>query len=104
MKYTHLLLALGIGIVPHLIQPNLSWAGGFTQPEGAAFVSTTFRTLESRTFEKLELEAYAEYGLKDNLTLIFKVPYQWISDDQFNPKRTNRNSFTRKRCVLCRVG
>lgn len=93
MKYTHLLLALGIGIIPHLFKPDLSWAGGFTQPEGAAFVSTTFRTLESRTFEKLELEAYAEYGLKDNLTLIFKVPYQWISDDQFNPKRTNSGFF-----------
>ncbi|WP_071454535.1 hypothetical protein [Gloeomargarita lithophora] len=80
-------MATGLG------HSDLSWAGGFTQPEGAAFVSTTFRTLESRTFEKLEIEAYAEYGIKDNLTLIFKVPYQWIRDDQFNPQLTNSGFF-----------
>lgn len=70
-----------------------SWAGGFTQPEGGAFVSTTFRTLDSGSFEKLEVEAYAEYGLKDNITLLFKVPYQWIRDEQFNPARTNSGFF-----------
>ncbi len=93
MRVARFLGTFGLGMVIGLVHPDLSWAGGFTQPEGAAFVSTTFRTLESRTFEKLEIEAYAEYGLKDNLTLIFKVPYQWISDDQFNPKLTNSGFF-----------
>ncbi|MCS7031275.1 MAG: hypothetical protein NZL92_07080 [Gloeomargarita sp. SKYG116] len=93
MGKIHIWGIVGVGLLLNAIGASRSWAGGFTQPEGGAFVSTTFRTLESRTFEKLEVEAYAEYGLKENITLIFKVPYQWIRDDQFNPARTNSGFF-----------
>ncbi len=93
MKWAQFFGTMGISSMVGLLHPGVSWAGGFTQPQGAAFVSNTFRTLESRTFEKLEIEAYAEYGLKDNFTLIFKVPYQWISDDQFNPQLNNSGFF-----------
>ena len=53
-------------------------AGGFTQPQGEVFTSATFRTFESGDFEKLELQGYFEYGLRDDTTLILKVPYQWL--------------------------
>jgi len=53
-------------------------AGGFTQPQGEVFTSTTFRTFEAGDFEKLELQGYIEYGLRDDTTLILKVPYQWL--------------------------
>ncbi|MCS6781894.1 MAG: hypothetical protein RMI89_00940 [Gloeomargarita sp. SKYBB_i_bin120] len=93
MRKVKFWLVVGASFLLHGMGANSSWAGGFTQPEGAAFVSTTFRTLASRTFEKWELEAYAEYGLRENITLIFKVPYQWIRDEQFNPARTNSGFF-----------
>lgn len=53
-------------------------AGGFTQPQGEVFTSVTFRTFESGDFEKLELQGYVEYGLREDITLILKVPYQWL--------------------------
>lgn len=53
-------------------------AGGFTQPKGEVFTSATFRTFESGDFEKLELQGYVEYGLRDDTTLILKVPYQFL--------------------------
>ncbi len=62
--------------------PALS--GGFTQPKGDVFTSGTFRTFNSGSFEKLELQGYAEYGLKDDTTLILKVPYQWLEQDDLD--------------------
>jgi hypothetical protein len=56
-------------------------AGGFTQPEGRTFTSTTFRTFNSGDFEKLELEGYIEYGLQDDVTLVLKIPYNWIENE-----------------------
>jgi hypothetical protein len=55
-------------------------AGGFTQPKGGVFSDLNFRTLEAGTFSKIELQAYVEYGLLDNLNLIIKSPYNWIEN------------------------
>jgi hypothetical protein len=56
-------------------------AGGFTQPQGRTFTSITLRTFSSDDFEKLELEGYIEYGLQDDVTLILKIPYNWIENE-----------------------
>lgn len=58
-----------------------AWAGGFTQPEGRIFTDVTLRTLEAGSFEKVELQLFIEYGLQDDLTLIWKSPYNWIEND-----------------------
>lgn len=56
-------------------------ANGFTQPEGDTFTGFTVRTFDDDDFEKLELEAYVEYGLEDDITLILKIPYNWIENN-----------------------
>lgn len=56
-------------------------ANGFTQPQGQTFTGFTVRTFEADDFEKIELEAYVEYGLQDDVTLVLKVPYDWIEND-----------------------
>jgi len=54
--------------------------GGFTQPKGSVFADLSFRTLDSGTFSKIELQAYIEYGILDPLNLIIKSPYNWIEN------------------------
>jgi hypothetical protein len=54
--------------------------GGFTQPRGSVFADLSFRTLDSGTFSKIELQAYVEYGILDPLNLIIKSPYNWIEN------------------------
>ena len=68
-------------------------ANGFTQPEGSTFTSFTVRTFDSHAFGKLELEAYAEYGLKDDITLTFKLPYAWL-DNEVAGQQLNNSGFT----------
>lgn len=75
------LISLGMGgsIFFSATPPALS--GGFTQSQGDTFTSVTFRTFNSGSFEKLELQGYAEYGLTDDTTLILKVPFQWLEQN-----------------------
>ena len=64
-------------------------SGGFTQSKGDIFSDLTFRTLDSGSFSKLELQAYAEYGLLESLTFIIKSPYNWLENKVGN--HTTRN-------------
>jgi hypothetical protein len=73
--------------VPSLVLVCLAnlWApaamsGGFTQPKGGIFSDLSFRTLDAGTFSKLELQAYVEYGILDNLNFILKSPYNWLEN------------------------
>jgi hypothetical protein len=55
-------------------------SGGFTQPKGGVFSDLSFRTLDSGSFSKLELQAYVEYGIQESLSLIIKSPYNWLEN------------------------
>lgn len=68
-------------------------ANGFTQPEGSTFTSFTVRTFHVDDFDKFELEAYAEYGLEDDITLTFKLPYAWL-DDEIGGQSVSNAGFT----------
>ncbi|WP_416675527.1 hypothetical protein [Egbenema bharatensis] len=68
-------------------------ANGFTQPQGSTFTGFTVRTFTADDFEKIELEAYVEYGLEDDITLILKLPYAWI-EDEFNGETVDNAGFT----------
>jgi hypothetical protein len=68
-------------------------ANGFTQPEGSTFTSFTVRTFHVDAFDKYELEAYAEYGLKDDITLTFKLPFAWL-DDEIDGETVTNSGFT----------
>jgi len=56
-------------------------AGGFTQPKGFSFTALGV-TYDTDSYHKLEIQAYVEHGLQDNLTLILKSPYDWIEDNE----------------------
>jgi len=66
--------------------------GGFTQPKGVTFADLTFRTLDSGSFRKLELEAYLEYGLLDSLTFTLKSPYNWL-ENEVNGRKLRQEGF-----------
>jgi len=68
-------------------------AGAWTQGEGETLLITTARLgkadegydaygfrSQSRDFEKREVEAYLEYGLRNSLTLVFAPSYQSVDD------------------------
>ncbi|ADC90118.1 hypothetical protein Thal_1489 [Thermocrinis albus DSM 14484] len=69
------------------------YAGAFGREEGELFISLTPRFYKADkffdkngnrkpigcSFKKEEIELYAEYGISSKDTLIFKVPYQWLS-------------------------
>jgi len=76
-------VAMPVGLSGLLLLGSVrsAWANGFTQPQGSTFTGFTVRTFEAGDFEKIELEAYVEYGLEDDVTLILKVPYNWIEND-----------------------
>lgn len=77
-KTIRTILSVGLGGLLVCGGAGRAIAGGFTQPKGEVFTSVTFRTFESGDFEKLELQGYLEYGLREDTTLILKVPYQWL--------------------------
>ncbi len=56
-------------------------AGGFTQPDNFTFTSFSYSNFDTDTFHKQEIQFYLEYGLQENLTLIFKSPYTWSEDN-----------------------
>lgn len=70
-----------------------AFANGFTQPAGSTFTSLTVRTFSVNNFDKLELEAYAEHGLKDDITLTLKLPYAWL-DNEVGGEDFNNSGFT----------
>jgi hypothetical protein len=82
--------AIATLLIPFWARPAMS--GGFTQLQGATFADLTFRTLDSRSFRKLELEAYLEYGLLDSLTLTIKSPYDWL-ENEVNGKKLRNEGF-----------
>ncbi len=87
------LAALGLSS-PLLMMPTpAAHANGFTQPEGSTFTSFTVRTFHVDNFDKFELEAYAEYGLQDDITLTFKLPYAWL-DNEVGGEDFNNSGFT----------
>src|SRR5919109_120736 len=85
-------VALAIATLLLPFWARLAMSGGFTQLQGATFADLTFRTLESRSFRKLELEAYLEYGLLDSLTFTVKSPYDWL-ENEVNGKKLHNEGF-----------
>ena len=85
--------SLGLSTSLLAISAPAALANGFTQPEGSTFTSFTVRTFNDDDFGKLELEAYAEYGLKDDITLTFKLPFAWLNDD-IAGEEVNNSGFT----------
>jgi hypothetical protein len=84
---------IGLSSLLFLGSIKTAWANGFTQPQGSTFTGFTVRTFEADDFEKIELEAYVEYGLEDDITLILKIPYAWIEDEQ-EGDRVDNSGFT----------
>ena len=74
------LASLGLSAPLLVMQAQGAHANGFTQPEGSTFTSFTVRTFHNNNFDKFELEGYAEYGLQDDVTLTFKLPYAWLDN------------------------
>jgi hypothetical protein len=72
------LLAMAGALIVGATRP--AQGGGFTQPKGGVFADLSFRTLDSGTFRKLELQAYVEYGLADTVSLLIKSPYDWLEN------------------------
>lgn len=68
-------------------------ANAFTQPEGSTFTGLTIRTFSADDFDKVELEGYIEYGLADDVTLVLKIPYNWIEDD-IGEEQVSNSGFT----------
>lgn len=84
-KRTRIIVQLGLSGLLTLWNTLPAAAGGYTQLQGDTFTSVTFRTLDSGSFRKLELQLYLEYGLENDITLIFKSPYNWLEQgDSFN--------------------
>ncbi|WAL62047.1 hypothetical protein [Thermocoleostomius sinensis] len=91
--YGRRVASIGLAGMLCLGSAKSAWANAFTQPQGSTFTGFTVRTFEADDFEKIELEAYVEYGLEDDVTLILKIPYAWI-EDEFNGDRVDNSGFT----------
>lgn len=76
-----------------LLMPGRAMAGAWTQEKGHALLITTGRLAkadegydayglrsQSRDFEKREVEAYLEYGLRNSLTLVLAPSWQSVDD------------------------
>lgn len=72
---------LGLGGLLLISGALPAMAGGFTQPKGFSFTALGVNTYDTDSYHKLEIQAYVEHGLQDNLTLILKSPYDWIEDN-----------------------
>lgn len=72
---------LGLGGILSICGVLPCLAGGYTQPKGFTFTALGINTYDTDTYHKLEIQAYLEHGLQDNLSIILKSPYDWIEDN-----------------------
>jgi hypothetical protein len=71
--------------------------GGFTQPPGETFADLTFRTLDSGSFQKYELQAYLEHGIAESFTFLIKSPHNWIENRVEGQTFRNENFLDQER-------